>query len=423
MAALYCLSILLLSVLLVSGIDEAVNTSNQIPGSRIAEERQQEGDVDANGIIPTNRNGQSCPNMNFGRREGPLYVAFQLPEGEEGTTVSYEGGRAYRAVRGVCYILSWSDHTFVCEAGEYVQTRGSWPTALALPEDCVNGGGAIENGIQDFLQVENDVSVPFTNAPTSSPVMIIRPILTETEVPTGRPSTMAPTKNPTPGPTLLPTTAAPTDPAVTVLDPSDSTTPAPTENTIQPTPQPTSKLSSSTITTTETIYCGCLQCTQAVWDRLADSYSCGQRISFLSREGTPLPEACRQVGTIEFPEACGACVCDETDANGSTGTATPPASVVSTGTATTTATPSATTATSASSSANATAQSTPTPLVNTTAGTNTASPSTEATATVESGGDNSPSNLQIVSEGNNMTIGWKLSLFSIVALAWTLLPF
>ena len=59
--------------------------------------------------------------------------------------------------------------------------------------------------------------------------------------------------------------------------------------------------------------CGCPDdCTAAVWNRVVDGYSCGQRITWLQTEsarivGGPFTaqDSCRKVATDEFPNACG----------------------------------------------------------------------------------------------------------------------
>ena len=106
--------------------------------------------------------------------------------------------------------------------------------------------------------------------------------------------TAEPTKSPTPPPTPVPT------PLLT-LAPSSNPTKIPTA---VPTPTPTP----------EPAYCGCSQCTQAVWDTLAcdDSlggcHTCGSRISFVeSTNGGNNEEACKTVASQFSNGPCGVC--------------------------------------------------------------------------------------------------------------------
>jgi len=87
----------------------------------------------------------------------------------------------------------------------------------------------------------------------------------------------------------------------------DSTTPAPTKTpTLRPTRQPT-----SVPTSPSRFHCGCNECTDEVWDVVADGFTCGSRIQWLQSSessifGGPFDEvtSCRKVSE-EFPEACG----------------------------------------------------------------------------------------------------------------------
>eukprot|EP00985_Skeletonema_marinoi_P018889 scaffold10690_cov118-Skeletonema_marinoi.AAC.1 len=70
--------------------------------------------------------------------------------------------------------------------------------------------------------------------------------------------------------------------------PSLPPTPKPTPlSTLAPTPNPIKVSTQAPTSTPDDTYCGCLQCTQAVWDTLAcdDSlggcHTCGSRISWL----------------------------------------------------------------------------------------------------------------------------------------------
>lgn len=48
-------------------------------------------------------------------------------------------------------------------------------------------------------------------------------------------------------------------------------------------------------------------CTDSILEMDADGFTCGERIEFLMGTGLSEEDACRQIGGIEFPGACGAC--------------------------------------------------------------------------------------------------------------------
>ena len=63
-------------------------------------------------------------------------------------------------------------------------------------------------------------------------------------------------------------------------------------------------------------YCGCKTCTDQVWNRNADGFSCGDRIEWLQSPsavavGGPFneDEACGKISLEEYPEVCGLCSC------------------------------------------------------------------------------------------------------------------
>lgn len=79
-------------------------------------------------------------------------------------------------------------------------------------------------------------------------------------------------------------------------------TPASAEPTPSPTPSPTTLPQSPSI-----LYCGCKNCEVAM-DRIADGYSCKERMRFLMNDrGFTEVGACRQVSSVEFPAICGLC--------------------------------------------------------------------------------------------------------------------
>jgi len=82
----------------------------------------------------------------------------------------------------------------------------------------------------------------------------------------------------------------------------------------RPTPSPLSRPTQLVLDDTNT-NCGCPDdCTAAVWNRVVDGYSCGQRITWLQTEsagimGGPFTaqDSCRKVATDEYPNECGPC--------------------------------------------------------------------------------------------------------------------
>lgn len=60
--------------------------------------------------------------------------------------------------------------------------------------------------------------------------------------------------------------------------------------------------------------CGCSEC-EAVWDSVADGYSCGARITWLQTASTlghlyTEDEACLEIGANQYSSVCGACACN-----------------------------------------------------------------------------------------------------------------
>lgn len=51
--------------------------------------------------------------------------------------------------------------------------------------------------------------------------------------------------------------------------------------------------------------CSCQSCTDAVWNRNADGYTCGQRIDFLRETTMDENAACLRVAGVEFTDTCG----------------------------------------------------------------------------------------------------------------------
>jgi hypothetical protein len=64
-------------------------------------------------------------------------------------------------------------------------------------------------------------------------------------------------------------------------------------------------------------HCGCADCTEQIWNTLADEYTCGARINYVTGHTTSNPtevDACRLVAGVEFPTICGpACNPDSCD--------------------------------------------------------------------------------------------------------------
>jgi hypothetical protein len=126
--------------------------------------------------------------------------------------------------------------------------------------------------------------LPLTQNPTTQPLLTNVAEVVPTPVPTGKPSTPVPTGKPS-------------------MEPTRNPTPAPSVKEQPPTPAP----SASTTLTSTTLRCGCTSCS-SVWTMVAGGYTCGERISFLvSERAYSEIGACRLVGGIEFPGACGLC--------------------------------------------------------------------------------------------------------------------
>jgi len=97
--------------------------------------------------------------------------------------------------------------------------------------------------------------------------------------------------------------------------PSLPPTPKPTPlSTLAPTPNPIKVSTQAPTSTPDDTYCGCPQCTQAVWDTLAcddaldGCHTCGSRISWLqSNNGGDADEACKTVSEQFSNGPCGFC--------------------------------------------------------------------------------------------------------------------
>lgn len=84
--------------------------------------------------------------------------------------------------------------------------------------------------------------------------------------------------------------------------------------------EPTSNPSTSTsrpLPIERAKYCGCLDCTEQVWNTIADIFSCGARIAWVAGDTTKFTtqeDACRLVAGTQFPDICGpACDPDSCD--------------------------------------------------------------------------------------------------------------
>ena len=120
--------------------------------------------------------------------------------------------------------------------------------------------------------------------------------------PSLKPSNIA-TSMPTPAPSPAPTTRAPTIGAVaktTSPVPAAPSAPLPT-----PGPSPAPILNPNPMTGK----CGCLACSEKVWNKVADGYTCGARIEWLQLtypNTYPTEQgACALVSGVEFPSICG----------------------------------------------------------------------------------------------------------------------
>ncbi|KAL7546402.1 hypothetical protein ACHAWF_009739 [Thalassiosira exigua] len=121
--------------------------------------------------------------------------------------------------------------------------------------------------------------------------------------------TAQPTIKPTNSPSLSPSkkpTAKPSE------APTNVPTTAPSR---APTNRPATAAPTSSPNESGTTYCGCDDCTQAVWDAIATdssgSFTCGGRIEWLQTQGYNELDACNRVSS-EFPNGlCGpACACN-----------------------------------------------------------------------------------------------------------------
>jgi hypothetical protein len=78
-------------------------------------------------------------------------------------------------------------------------------------------------------------------------------------------------------------------------------------------------------------HCGCADCTEQIWNTLADEYTCGARINYVTGHTTSNPtevDACRLVAGVEFPTICGpACNPDSCDGRDPPFTLTPESSL------------------------------------------------------------------------------------------------
>jgi hypothetical protein len=184
----------------------------------------------------------------------------------------------------------------------------------------------------DLCEAIPEPTVVPTLAPTLGPTLeptteptTKQPTLAPTMEPTTKQPTMEPTtKQPTTEPTLDPTTLKPTG------IPSLRPTPIPTR---EPSPLPTFEvLASNTPTvsaptsspdgpsspTEPAEHCGCYDCTEAVWNTIADIHTCGARIIYVTGDDVDTysteEDACRLVAGAQFPDVCGpACDPDSCD--------------------------------------------------------------------------------------------------------------
>lgn len=98
----------------------------------------------------------SCPQQSFQKRNGPVYVSFDLPQSNYGAILSFEAGRAYRLEDDTCYSLNWSDHSFECNeaTGKFIQLEGDWSNLEYMTTGCEDGVGMIINHEQPNLKVD-----------------------------------------------------------------------------------------------------------------------------------------------------------------------------------------------------------------------------------------------------------------------------
>ena len=91
---------------------------------------------------------------------------------------------------------------------------------------------------------------------------------------------------------------------------------SPTPPTPVPTPSPT---------TTTTTHCGCPSCTTEIWNAMADGFTCGARVTWLTEnypQAYPTESsACATVAGVEFPSVCGP-ACDPAQCTATTTTST-----------------------------------------------------------------------------------------------------
>lgn len=78
------------------------------------------------------------------------------------------------------------------------------------------------------------------------------------------------------------------------------------------TASPTSAPITPIITISPDVKCTCKSCTDAVWNTVANGYSCGERIMYLQSLQQPNlysseASACNRIGEYEYPTECGAC--------------------------------------------------------------------------------------------------------------------
>ena len=265
----------------------------------------------------------ACPAMEVTDKS----VKFDLPANRvRGDVMEFTKGRVQNEmVRGVCEEVVWTDHAFQCDIfrGEWTRLFGT-VSKVELTTGCSSSNGTwVENGTQPFLEVLGITQAPPTlrpstqaqigmpsgspadltdiSVPASTPPTTPLPTRMPSTSPTEEPSTEEPQNTTTTKPTMMPTpivvsvplnvTAAPTTSPTLVVVPIDETS--------TPTSKPTS--------TEGPVYCGCTSCNQAAWERLADSFTCGDRIVYLMSLGHPETDACRQIAAAEHPKSCFAC--------------------------------------------------------------------------------------------------------------------
>ena len=146
------------------------------------------------------------------------------------------------------------------------------------------------------------IAWPSTPKPTTAPSprpSYLRPVSTETPATSHKENER--TMHPNEQSVTNPPSAQQTENQRNPPPDSEPTGSPPSPSTSEPTPAPTLPPSSSIL------YCGCKNC-EAAMNRIADGYSCKERMRFLMNDrGYTELGACRQVSSVEFPAICGLC--------------------------------------------------------------------------------------------------------------------